>query len=67
MYLQSNNIFTPTSVESITKLLNVGIYEVCFNPDSGFYLERQRDCFTFPEKLYDIDNKFIDRDRKSVV
>lgn len=41
--------------------LKKGIYKLCFNQDSGFWLEKKCDKFILPKKIYDIQNNVIER------
>jgi hypothetical protein len=60
-WIQSGNSFRPGEVSAQLDNLPGGVYMLSFNPQIGFFLEQKMNKFPLPEKVYGINDKFINR------
>ena len=59
-YWQS--IITP---DNATKLLPTALYSIELDPKKGFYLEKMDERFDFQHKIYGVEEKLINRAKKT--
>lgn len=65
-WVQSNNNFFLDEVSQQTDKLPVGVYKVNLNPKTlQLYCSQMQDKFSFPYKVYGVEEKFINRVEKS--
>lgn len=62
---QSGNDYWLREISSDDPVLHPGIYKLNFDIQRGFYITRTADKFTFPYKIYGVQNKFVDRVKKT--
>lgn len=65
LWSTKQNLYFISDVSNTAETLPLGIYNLCYDPKKGAYLERLADDFKFDYKIYGAEQSFIKRVQKT--